>query len=87
MNIKYYLNNASQSIVTASLIIALLGATFFIVEPSVGQAITSGPFTIKQTITDEISFTTNAVNVTMYGDLQGITGGTAEWFNYGCCED
>ena len=62
---------------TASLIITLLGAMFFVVEPRVGRAITSGPFTIKQTITDEISFTTHAANVTMVGDLQGITGGTA----------
>jgi len=77
MNIKYYLSSASQSLVTASLIIALLGAMFFVVEPRVGRAVTSGPFTIKQTITDEISFLTEATNVTMIGSLQGITGGTA----------
>lgn len=77
MNIKYYLSNASQALVTTSLIIALLGMMFFVVEPRVGRAVDSGPFTIKQTITDEISFTTHAANVTMYGQLQGITGGTA----------
>lgn len=77
MNSKYYLSNAGQAFLAASLIIALVGVSFFLLEPRVGRAITGTPFTIKQTITDEISFLTQAPNVTMVGELQGITGGTA----------
>ncbi|HMO77701.1 MAG TPA: hypothetical protein PKA42_01070 [Candidatus Paceibacterota bacterium] len=77
MNIKYYLSNATQSLVTTSLILAVIATMFFMVEPSVGRAVAGTPFTIKQTITDEISFLVQAPNVTMVGALQGITGGTA----------
>lgn len=77
MDTKHYFAQATQSFISATVALALLLLTFFIAEPGVGRAVTSGPFTIKQTITDEISFTTDAANVTMVGDLQGITGGTA----------
>lgn len=77
MNSKHYLKSIEQSAIATFLIVALVAVTFFIAEPKVGQSATSGPFTIKQTITGEISFTTNASNVTMNGDLNGVTGGTA----------
>ncbi len=77
MNSKHYLKSIEQSVVATFLIVALVAVTFFIAEPKVGQAVDSGPFTIKQTITGEISFTTNAANVTMTGNLNGVTGGTA----------
>jgi len=77
MNTKYHLSNAKQALIAASLIVAMLGAFFFSVEPKISRAIDGNPFTIKQTITDEISFLTQAANVTMTGQLQGITGGTA----------
>jgi hypothetical protein len=38
---------------------------------------TSGPFTISQVITGETSFVVDAVNTTLTGSLNGITGGTA----------
>lgn len=77
MNSKSYLNAAVQSLVVTSLLVSLLGALFFTVEPQVSRAVAGDPFTIKQTITDEISFLVQASNVTMTGSLQGITGGTA----------
>lgn len=77
MNTKNYLQALEQSAVATFLIVALLAVTFFVAEPSVGQAVDSTAFTIKQTITPEISFLVNAPNVTMNGSLNGVTGGTA----------
>ncbi len=77
MNSKHYLKSIEKSAIATFLIVALVAVTFFVAEPKVGQAVDSGPFTIKQTITGEISFTTNASNVTMSGNLNGVTGGTA----------
>ncbi len=77
MNSKHYLSAATQSMLTTSLIVALVAALFFTIEPKISRAVDSGPFTIKQTITDEISFLVDAANVSMVGPLQGITGGTA----------
>lgn len=77
MNTKYHLSTAGQSLLIASLIFALLGAMFFVFEPKVGLAVAGNPFTIKQTITEEISFLVQAPNVTMVGNLLGLTGGTA----------
>ncbi len=76
MNIKHYLNSAQQALIAAFLVVSLLGATFFIVEPSIGQAV-DDTFTIKQTITGEISFMASTSDVTMNGSINGVTGGTA----------
>ena len=77
MSTRYYVQSLVQAIVTSCVIVALLAASFFLIEPTVGQAVTSGPFTIKTTITDEISFLVNAANVIATGSINGITGGTA----------
>lgn len=45
-------------------------------EPVVGQAV-EDQFTIKQTITSEISFYVAATDVVMAGSLGGVTGGTS----------
>jgi hypothetical protein len=76
MNTKHYLTAAGQAFLVSILAVAVLAAGFFMAEPQVGQAQTS-TFTVKQTITDEISFLVLASNVVMNGSLQGITGGTA----------
>jgi hypothetical protein len=77
MGTKNYITYARHSLMVATLIVVLLFTTFFIVEPRIGQAVDSGPFTIKQTITGEISFLVDATDVTMSGSLNGVTGGTA----------
>jgi len=77
MNIKHYITSLHQSLLVAVLITTLLFVTFFVVEPRIGLAVDSGPFTIKQTITGEISFLVDAPNVVMSGSLNGVTGGTA----------
>lgn len=76
MNTKYYTNAVIQALMAALVMMALLVSSFFLIEPTVGQAVTSGPFTIRQTITDEISFLVNAANVVATGSINGITGGT-----------
>ncbi len=77
MNTKHYLNAASEAAVAALLTAALLSASFFIIEPQVGQAQDSATFTISQTITGETSFLVDPTNTTLSGSLNGITGGTA----------
>jgi hypothetical protein len=67
-----------ESLVATTSIFALILMSYFLVEPRVGRAQdTSGPFTISQVITGETSFVVDAVNTTLTGSLNGITGGTA----------
>lgn len=77
MNTTHYTNAAKQALIAAFVILTLLASSFFLIEPTVGQAVTSGPFTIKTTITDEISFLVGAANVVATGSINGLTGGTA----------
>lgn len=65
-----------QALVSATLIIALISATFVVFEPTIGQAQESVDITITQTITGETSFTINPGNVNMDSDIASITGGT-----------
>lgn len=75
-----HLKQAAGYALAASITILLIQfAAFFAAEPSIsyGQAdATSTPFTINQTITSENSFKTIS-NVTMAGDINGVTGGNA----------
>ncbi len=77
MNTQHIITAITQAIMAGVLAIAIVAASFFLIEPRVGQAVTSGPFTVKTTITDEISFLVNAANVTATTAINGITGGTA----------
>ncbi len=78
MNTKFYLTSLTQAFIAAILIVAVLFALYFFAEPRVGRAQdTSGPFTISQDIIGETSFIVDAVNTTLSGSLNGITGGTA----------
>lgn len=62
----------------ASLVGAVvLSSMYFFLEPRIGQAVTSGPFSIRQEIGAEISFLVDAANVTMTGPLSGLSGGNA----------
>ncbi len=77
MNTRHYFTATKQAFLAAALAVVLLATSFFLVEPSVGQALVGTPFTIKQTITDEISFLLQATNVVASGTINGLTGGTA----------
>lgn len=77
MNTKHYLNSALQALISSTLILAVVMISYFFIEPQVGRAQDSSTFSITQTIIGETSFLVDATNVTMVGDLNGITGGTA----------
>ncbi len=76
MSQTHLLNAFRSSFVAAVVIASLFMASFLTFEPQVGRAISSN-FTIRQEITDEISFLVSAANVTMVGTIQGLTGGYA----------
>lgn len=77
MNTQHIINSTTQAIIVATVAVVVLAGSFFLIEPQVGQSATSGPFTIKQTIGDEISFLVDATNVVASGTINGLTGGTA----------
>lgn len=60
-------------------VVAFCAVAFFMAEPSVsrGQASDTASFYVRQTITGESSFLVNPSNVTMAGDISGLTGGQA----------
>jgi hypothetical protein len=81
-NDSYLLSTQFKKTFTLTLCFALLGAMFFfLLEPNIGQAITS-QFTVRQQITSEIAFLATSTNVTMAGSVAGITGGTATGSTY-----
>ncbi len=75
----HYLYSARAAFITALIVAVVAVFSFVTLEPTVGRAVsdTSGPFTISQSITAEIAFTTDAANVTMTPSIPGVTGGTA----------
>jgi hypothetical protein len=68
---------AAQAGIAATLIVSLLSAGFFVLEPKIGHGAESIDFEIRQTITDETSFTVDPSDVTMSGSIAGLSGGTA----------
>ena len=75
MNVTHLVYSARHACIAATLIVALGIMTFFAFEPSLsrGQEV----FTVSQTITDEISFSTIPADVSMSGSIQGFSGGYA----------
>lgn len=72
-SLKQTVGHAIMAAITA---VVLLALSFSVLEPTLSLAIVDD-FTIRQQITDEISFTVPAADVTMAGAIQGITGGNA----------
>lgn len=70
-----------KSLIVSVIILFIAVASFCMLEPTVGQAVTN-TFTIRQQITSEISFVATSTNVTMVGALAGVTGGTATGTTY-----
>ena len=68
--------NLKQATATSLLITMMLSFGYGLAEPAFLQAI-EDQFTVKQTITAEITFATPANDVVMNGSIAGITGGTS----------
>ena len=70
---------AKQSAVLSIGILLALVSAFMAFEPRIsrGQVDTTPDFRIRQTIVAESSFLVDPVNVTMAGNLNGLTGGNA----------
>lgn len=80
MNLKLVSQNAAYAVLSAVMISSMMLFGFFVAEPSVsyGQLQDTTPdFYVRQTITAESSFSVDPQNVTMAGDIAGLTGGNA----------
>jgi hypothetical protein len=77
MNPATYTNGVREGLVAAVLVTSLMIAAVAFTEPTAGRAQVTDEFIVQQTITGEISFLVNAADVTMVGDINGLTGGAA----------
>lgn len=78
LSTQHLIQSAFNAVVASALIMTVLSAGFFMVEPRIshGQSDTAS-FRIRQTILDETSFLVNPSDVTMTGTVYGLTGGNA----------
>lgn len=60
----------------ALLAMVLLMVTYFAFEPAVSRAVDSAAFTVSQSVSSAIAFSTQPSDVTLSGPLNGLTGGT-----------
>ena len=80
MNLTHISHNFTKSALYATAVFTACIMLFMLAEPTVGRgasASSTDTFTIRQQITDEISFLVPAADVTMVGALNGLTGGQA----------
>jgi hypothetical protein len=80
MDRKFFTESVTHSILFTVAAIMCSILLFMAAEPSVSRgasASTTDTFTIRQQITDEISFVVPATDVTMVGTIAGVTGGQA----------
>lgn len=70
--------NAMYAIIAAVSIVALSFVSFVLAEPQISHSQDdSAVFTVQQTITGEATFLVDPSNVTMVGNISGVTGGNA----------
>lgn len=68
---------SKHGVMMATTAVVFCAVMFAVLEPSLSLGQVNSTFTVTQQITDEISFTVPATNVTMVSPIQGITGGNA----------
>ncbi len=69
------IGSAGFALVSSITILSMAFIGFILAEPQVGHS--QEVFTIRQTITDETTFSTSPTNVVMAGNISGITGGNS----------
>ena len=74
---KHYTRSALYAVLASCTIVTMLFMGFFMAEPTIGHGQTTATFYIRQTITDESSFSVLPGNVTMDSSISGTTGGMA----------
>jgi len=74
--------NLRDSFISSLIIIALVTATFVVLEPVVSRGQQSETFEISQTVVGEISFEVAPNDVTMIGTITGLSGGVATGSTY-----
>lgn len=79
LTLTQFFTHTKQSLVLACAVILVLVSAFVAFEPTIsrGQVDTTPDFRIRQTIIAESSFLVDPVNVTMAGNINGLTGGNA----------
>ena len=80
IHLRTSLQHASYALMVSAAAVITLALLFFALEPQVGRTQTTADtseFTISQVVTDESAFSFPGQDVTMVGDLGGLTGGTA----------
>jgi hypothetical protein len=75
---QVHIFSAARNSFVAAILILILGiASFFAFEPSVGRALAPEEFRVTQEITEEISFLLAPADVSMNGQIAGLSGGYA----------
>lgn len=78
MNLTYIRDSVIGASVAAVLVLLLGLTSFFMLEPSVGQAQETDVFTVSQSITAEIAFLTDEDEIVMSPSIAGLTGGPSD---------
>ncbi len=73
----YILKDKKEIFMVSVALGLLVSFMFMLLEPAISRAQALNTFTVTQVVTAEISFSTPASNVTMVGQLAGLTGGTS----------